>query len=180
MKWLFGCAVLIGMFSVAENGMVGAQALSPASPRIEITASDELILKRDEIRSVLRDSAGNLITYPGDIIQYTLTATNTGLRPAHNVEIVDPIPEGTEYVIGSSTGEEMTISYSIDGERTYQLPPVVFDFRKADGEFEQRSALAGMYTHVKWLVMRPLPPGGRAVATLRVRVLPAETSEEAP
>ena len=106
--------------------------------------SDELILAPNETRPALRDSTGNLITKPGDVIQYTLTATNSGTEQAHDVEIVDPIPKGTEFIPNSAVGMGMSISYSIDGGLSYQRPPVVYNFRRSDGVIEKRSALASM------------------------------------
>jgi len=174
MRWIFSSAVIIGLGVALAGGVAEAQTLPPTGPRIEITLSDELVLAPDETRPVQRDSTGNLLTRPGDIIQYTLTATNHGTQPAHNVEIIDPIPKGTEYVLDSASGEGVTLSYSIDGGRIYQSPPVFSDFRLADGAIEKRPAPASRYTHVKWLVTQPLPPGASATVTLRVRVLAGE------
>ncbi|MBI4551474.1 MAG: DUF11 domain-containing protein [Candidatus Latescibacteria bacterium] len=149
-----------------------AQAAQPApaaGPKIDIVITDALA-GPEPGRKVERDKSGNLITKPGDLIRYTLTATNRGTEPAHNVEIVDPIPAGTEYVLESATGKEMTISYSIDGGRSYQLPPVTYEVRLPDGKTEKRPAPAGMYTHVKWVVTQPIPPKASVSATLNVRV----------
>ena len=171
MKQIFRFLVFIGICPVLAGGAARGQTLPPNTPRIEIAVNDELILKPDEIRPVQRDSSGNLITRPGEIIQYTLTATNIGLQPAHDVEIVDPIPEGTEYVLESARGEGMIISCSIDGGRLYQSPPVVHDFQRPDGVIEKRAAPASAYTHVKWLVPRPILPGAQVTAFLQVRVI---------
>lgn len=166
MRWTF---VVIGLFFTLGGAAVRAQA-PPIGPRIEITISDELVLRPGGTRTAVRDSSGNLITRPGDVIQYTLIAVNNGTGPAHEVELVDPIPAGTEYALDSAVGEGMAVSYSIDEGHLYQFPPVVYDFRLPDGTFEKRPAPAGMYTHVKWLVTQHIPPGGSVTASLRVRV----------
>ena len=171
--WTFA---FIGVCLAAASGTTRAQ--QPAGPRVEIAIRDTLAPAPGEVRPAVRDSSGNLMTRPGDVIRYTLTATNRGRDPAYNVEIVDPIPEGTEYVIGSAAGEGMALSYSIDGGRFYQEPPVTYEVRRPDGAVEKRPAPAGMYTHVKWRVTRPIPPGGRASATLRVRVMASEMEPE--
>ena len=171
-------ALLLSTAAALGGGDAGAQTAPADAPRIEIVITDELILPQGEVRSVVRDSSGNLVTRPGDIIQYTLTATNTGRQAAHDVEIVDPIPAGTEYVLDSAAGEGMIVSYSIDGGKVYQPGPAVYDHRRPDGVTEERAAPASRYSHVKWLVSGPLTPGGQATALLRVRVVAASGTEE--
>ncbi|MFA6472530.1 MAG: hypothetical protein WCU00_10860 [Candidatus Latescibacterota bacterium] len=146
-----------------------AQAAS--GPRVEIAITDNLVLKQGETRTAQRDSTGALLTHPGDVIQYTLTAVNRGTQPAHEAEMIDPVPKGTEYVPGSAFGEGMTITYSIDGGKFYQPQPITYDFRKSDGAVEKRPALPGMYTHIKWLVNKPILPGTRVSASFRVKVI---------
>ncbi len=46
-------------------------------------------------------SAGSDIL-PGDVVEYTVTITNTGSVPATKVNFKDPIPAGTTYVTGST------------------------------------------------------------------------------
>ncbi|MFC1607373.1 hypothetical protein ACFL47_05325 [Candidatus Latescibacterota bacterium] len=164
------CLVLAGTLSQAQEEQRNG-------PRIEITMSDELILAQNEVRPAHRDSTGNLITKPGDVIQYTLTATNSGTEPALDVEIVDPIPKGTEFITNSAVGMGMTISYSIDGGLSYQPPPVVYNVRRSDGVIEKQPATASMYTHVKWLMTIPIQSGESVTAILKVRVTAGETSE---
>jgi uncharacterized repeat protein (TIGR01451 family) len=38
----------------------------------------------------------------GDVLVYTITYTNEGSEDATGVKIVDPVPEGTVYVVGSA------------------------------------------------------------------------------
>lgn len=170
MKEIVGKLALAALCIAATGSALWAQAQPPPGPRIEVAVADGLVLKKGEIRPTVRDSTGNLVTRPGDVIRYTLTATNRGREPAHNVEVVDPIPAGTEYVLGSAKGKGARISYSIDSGRFYQQPPVVYEFRLPDGSIEKRPAPADLYTHVKWTITQPIPPGGSVPITLQVRV----------
>lgn len=171
-KWSagFAAALILGCLALALSQPATAQ--QPAGNGVSITITDELVLPAGDPRvgKAVRDSAGNLISKPGDVIKYTLTAVNNGTEPAYGVEIVDPIPRGTEYVIGSAAGVGMTITYSIDGGRYFQPGPVMYDFQKPDGTIEKRHVPADRYTHIKWLVNEPIRPRSKAVATVRVRV----------
>lgn len=169
-KQIVWLSVLIGLGIALTSGRGWAQAAQTPGPRIEIVITDALIGPMEPGRKVERDKAGNLISRPGDVIRYTLTATNHGTEPAYKVELVDPIPSGMEYVLDSATGKEMTITYSIDGGRTYQLPPVVYEVRRPDGSVEKRPAPASMYTHVKWLATQSIPPKASVSAMMNVRV----------
>lgn len=155
-----------------------AQPLQNQGPQVEILIENDLVLKENDTRQGIRDDNGNLITQPDDIILYTLTAGNRGNEPAHNVEIVDPIPEGTQYILDSASGNDMQISYSIDGGHFFQQPPVLFDFRRDNGTIEKRPAPARLYTHVKWLVTKPIQPGQSVAAAFKVQVISKNPPQE--
>ena len=158
----------------AGAGGLRAQAPDEAEPelgpRLEIVIADDLVLPPGEQRAVVRDEAGNLVTRPGDIIRYRLTARNTGTEAVRKAELLDPIPAGTEYVPGSARGAGMQVLCSIDGGQTFVPEPVRYRVRAANGDGRQVVAEPGMYTHVKWLSLAPLPPGGTLEATFQVRV----------
>ena len=52
---------------------------------------------------------------PGDIVAYTIEATNGSTEPAERVVITDPIPEHMRYVEGSGLAKDATLLFSIDG-----------------------------------------------------------------
>ena len=168
--------LLTAAFVTACTGaaMVGAQAPARSAPepgpRIEVVIAGELVLSDDEDRAVLRDGDGHLVTRPGDVIRYRLTASNRGGEAARNTELLDPIPAGTEYVIGSAQGEGMRVLFSIDNGQTFVPEPVRYRTRTTEGEVRELPAPARMYTHVKWLSPEPIPPDGMVEATFEVRV----------
>ena len=139
-------------------------------PHLEIAVGDELVLPSGESRAMLRDEAGHLVTRPGDVIRYRLTASNVGTDPARNTELVDPIPAGTEYVIGSARGDGMQLLFSIDGGRTFAPQPVRYQVHTAAGERRELAAEPQMYTHVKWHCPNSIPPGNELEASFEVRV----------
>ena len=57
--------------------------------------------KLDVVKSVLDVNGGQVL--PGDVLRYTLTATNSGGDDALNVSLEDAIPVNTTYVPGTLT-----------------------------------------------------------------------------
>lgn len=110
------------------------------------------------------------VTNPGDILVYTISYANTRESVVRNASVVDPIPEGAEYIPGSATGESTTITYSINNGRTFHSPPVKQVIRKPDGTREEKSATPDMYTHIKWNFNIPLSPGQTGLLKFKATV----------
>lgn len=92
------------------------------------------------------------LAMPGDELTYTTACTNTGHAVATSLELIDPIPEGTEYLLGSSTGS----------------PGVQISFRHIIGEpydMNEQSPTVGL----KWLI-GALDPGQSVTLSFRVIV----------
>ena len=151
------------------GGSAFAQPLKRSGPQVEIVVREALANLTP--REALRNNEGQLITFPNDTIRYTYTASNTGNESAHGVEVINPIPEGTEYVIGSvSQDEGVDVLSSIDGGLFYQRAPVEYQVKLPDGTVEKKKATADMYTHVKWLINNPILPQDSVVTQVSVKV----------
>ncbi|HEX7956448.1 MAG TPA: hypothetical protein VF508_05880, partial [Pyrinomonadaceae bacterium] len=69
---------------------------------------------------------------PGEVLDWRITSTNEGTASAHDYKTVGHIPAGTSFVQGSAAGESgSTVTYSIDGGKSYSTQPVVEE-RQAD------------------------------------------------
>lgn len=154
---------------MAIVGFTADTVLAQSQPKVVITMADTLVGPAQEERPALRDENGNLVLMPGDVVRYILTAANEGGQAAYNVELVDPVPAGTEYVPASAGGENMTITYSIDGGRTYVATPMI-EVTNENGQVEKKPAPPEMYTHVKWRIAGPIEPNQQAMAAFEVRV----------
>lgn len=148
--------------------MAGA-ALAQQSNPLKITLS-ETPVDLPEGRKAEWDQAGNLVAAPGDFILFTLMAENVGSENAHNVDVVDPIPPGTEFVIGSAKGRNTSIVYSIDSGNTYVKEPTI-EVKDEQGRLVKKPAPAAMYTHVKWTIQDVMQPKEKKGLELRVRVI---------
>lgn len=107
---------------------------------------------------------------PGDVLEYTLTYTNSGDELAKDAAIDDPIPKGASYLAGTAAGEGAEITFSTDGGKTY-APAVklTYETRSATGQVEKRTATPSDYTHVRWTV-KSIPPSASGKVSFRVRV----------
>jgi len=93
---------------------------------------------------------GNVTVQPGDVLRYTVDGANSGDVEAANLQITQPIPERTLYVLDSA--ESITpaeITYSIDGGETFVETPMI-SVTLPDGTIEQQPAPADAYTHITW------------------------------
>jgi len=143
---------------LVSAGAMAADAEMTASGAAVATGSDlletEIVIEKLESadppdRPVARFvPAGRLEA--GDQVHYTLRVRNPGENPVRDVQVTKRMPFGLHYLPGSATGPACDIEFSADGGKT----------------FAARSR-AGDFTHVRWTMRRPLPPG--ATALLRFR-----------
>jgi uncharacterized repeat protein (TIGR01451 family) len=106
---------------------------------------------------------------PGDVIKYTIVATNDGKLPAKTFTPADKIPTGTTYVPGSAVGNAARIEFSIDGGKTWSVAPLVKVVAK-DGSTTERPASPSTFTAIRWIAATPLAPKASATYAFEVRV----------
>ncbi len=93
---------------------------------------------------------------PGAAVLFTVTYTNTGDEPAENVTVTNPVPDHMVYVDASASGDNSTITFSVDGGASFAAAQ---DLLVADPLGVQRSAIAKDYTHVRWVVDSDIASG---------------------
>ena len=91
-------------------------------------------------------------------------------HPATGTTIVDPIPEGTEYLPGSASSEAAAPEFSIDGGKSYGPEPIRYTAKDTSGAQVEKTAPPDMYTHIRWILKDPVPAGGNGVLEFKVRV----------
>lgn len=100
----------------------------------------------------------------GDEVHYTIRVTNPGREPVEGVMVTKRLPFGLKYVGGSAVGPAATIHFSVDSGESFAAAT---DLKVvATGQPVRRAAPAD-YTHVRWILKRPL--AGGATALLRFR-----------
>jgi hypothetical protein len=110
---------------------------------------------------------------PGDTIEYTLAYQNREASDSlKRIVIATPIPQETVWIIQSAKAEiPSNLEASIDGGKEYQAPPIMIQKKGPDGkEIILVEAPAEAYTHLRWILSKPLAPGKEAVVRYRVKV----------
>ncbi len=100
----------------------------------------------------------------GDEVHYTIRVTNPGRDAVQGVMVTKRLPFGLTYVGGSAVGPAATVHFSVDSGESFAAAANLEI--EAGGQPARRAAPAD-YTHVRWILKRPLPAG--ATALLRFR-----------
>jgi uncharacterized repeat protein (TIGR01451 family) len=104
----------------------------------------------------------------GDEVSYTVRVRNPGKEPVSDIIVTKRLPFGVRYQRGSATGPAAEVQFSADGGNTFGPP----DQGKRTTQTSKqgkgtRKPPPPEYTHVRWILTRPLDPG--ATALLRFR-----------
>lgn len=144
---------------------------SPAGPRVDVAIHVEREVVRtapDGSTSVEREPVRE--ASPGDVLVYTLAATNRGDAPALQSRLDDPIPAGTVLIPESVAPAGARVVASLDGGTSWQPFPVESVRTDAEGHERRAPVAAEAYTHLRWQLNEPLEPGGSRTFSFKVRV----------
>ena len=109
------------------------------------------------------------VVNPGEILDWTINAENSGNSAALEYKAVGHIPRGTEFVAGSAKADGAKTVFSIDGGKSYSPQPMIEE-KQPDGSVKRVPAPSSMYTEVRYEWADPLAQGGKLSATYKVRV----------
>lgn len=117
-------------------------------------------------KEVRRIDAARARVVPGDMVFFTTEYRNIGDKPAGNVVITNQVPQHTVYVDKSAQGKGARIDFSVDGGKTYAPPGKLFMTEAG----KKRTAQAGDYTHIRWTITKPVPPGGQGSVLFKAKI----------
>ena len=160
MKNMMGHKISIGIFSLVFVFFLHATVvLAQQQPRLDLKTmvQKEVKVKKQgkwDMELIPVEKAGR-----GDRLVYTITYLNTGKTSAVDAQIVNPIPQGTALIPGSAEGTDADVTCSIDNGVSWHKPPVMVRLKNAAGKELIQSAAAESYTHVRWVIKKPVLPG---------------------
>ena len=167
---LVALAASAGIFAPAvdaqDAGIPNAAVVSGSGP-LEASIAAELLEVRTGPggREIRRWIPAQRLS-AGDEVHYTVRVRNPGEAPVADVVVTKRLPFGVVYQPGSAAGPACDVQFSADGGLTFAPPerPRAANLRKS-----ARKGPAPEYTHVRWVMRKPLAPG--ATALLRFRAV---------
>jgi uncharacterized repeat protein (TIGR01451 family) len=102
----------------------------------------------------------------GDEIHYTLRVRNPGKQPVDTIIVTKRLPFGVRYLRGSATGPAAEVQFSVDGGDTFATPEML-ERAARGGKKGQGKSLESDYTHVRWVLRKPLGPASTALLRFR-------------
>jgi len=151
-------------------GMLCGTLVSPRPSAAQAQAPKALVITAHNVTAETAGARENsAVAKPGDVIRYALVFTNVTTGPVKNIQFVDPIPQGTVYVLGSAAADHpVRVEYSIDGGKSYSARPVIAVVQ--DGKTVEQPAARERYTHVRWTVLGSLASGAKVMAEFRTQI----------
>ena len=150
---------------------ITATTMVAANPKVVL----DIGVEREETR--LDDSGTPVVertpvtrANPGDVLVYTVTASNFGVTPAANTAVEDPIPQGTVLLLDGFDQGPLPTHASVDGGATWQSFPAEVEVVRNDGVRQVLPAPAPSYTHLRWVLDGQLAPGDSQDVSFKVRV----------
>jgi len=144
-------SVLVAALLLCGNALAqqGAIRLEHKAEQQE-TVTDENGIEQTRLVAAAR-------VLPGEEVLFTVTYTNVGDEAAEDVVIINPVPEHMFYVNDSATGENTSITFSVDGGETFAAPQ---DLLITDALGAERPAAAKDYSHIRWVIESDVTAGG--------------------
>lgn len=150
---------LLAVVSHAQQENTKLDLKTTAEKEVKVKQSGKTITKRMPL-----DKAS-----PGDVVVYTIIYSNVGKGPVLDAVIVDPIPKGVRYIADTAEGKDAEVVYSTDNGRTWQSSPVT-QMKKPDGSLEKKPVSTERYTHIKWMIKKPVASGQYGRVSFKVTV----------
>ena len=126
-----------------------------------------------EIEVVEKDDQGNEVVkripakkvVPGTEVIYTTTFKYNSDQPGTDIVLTNPIPQFTVYKVGSASGENTVIQYSVNNGQSFHSTA---QLKVIDEEGNARAAQASDYTDIRWTYLGQLEKGDEGSVEFRV------------
>ncbi|MDH3342587.1 MAG: hypothetical protein OEM07_02570 [Gammaproteobacteria bacterium] len=125
------------------------------------------VIKKDKDGNVTYDYIDAELAVPGDVMMYRIVFENIGNESASGIVINDPIPNNTKYRINSASGRNTTITFSIDGGKSFGNPD---DLVVKDKDGKEWKAKPESYTHIRWVYNKLLAPTEKGEVSFKAQI----------
>jgi uncharacterized repeat protein (TIGR01451 family) len=167
-------ACLVAMATVWAAVPVSAEPDAEGQGVAEVTGSGPLetsiVVEKLEIREGTGGEVRRWIPADrlnaGDEIHYTVRVRNAGRQPVDSIVVTKRLPFGVRYLRNSASGPAVEVQFSMDGGRTFATPDAL-SRAASGGRASARKALEGEYSHVRWVMRKPLGPASTALLRFR-------------
>jgi uncharacterized repeat protein (TIGR01451 family) len=178
MKPLRSLLVVLHLLGLATAASSPVQAADPAQsdPAVaEVTGSGPLQATIEMQKLEVREGPGGVETRnwvpaarlnAGDEVHYTVRVRNSGKRPVDTIVVTKRLPFGVHYLRDSAAGPAAEIQFSVDGGKTFATAEAL-SRAAGGGRKTARKALETDYTHVRWVLSKPLGPASTALLRFR-------------
>lgn len=150
--------------SEEPEGSLGAPVATGSGPLEATIAAETLRVEEQPNGQPLRSWEPATRLSAGDEVYYTIRVRNPGKVAVTNIVVTKRLPFGVQYKRGSAAGPDCVVQFSIDGGTRFDTAEQLGAGAKGK---PARKVQVSEYTHVRWLLNRPLAPG--ATALLRFR-----------
>lgn len=105
---------------------------------------------------------------PGKVVYYTTEYKNISKKSVDGINIINPIPKLTTYVKGSAWGDNASVSFSVDGGKTWGESKSL-KIKNKEGKMVQ--AKPSDFTHIRWKHNGAIKSGATKRAAFQVTLL---------
>ncbi len=140
-------------------------AAAAAAPAVKLHLSGVLVQHSNG--QIKQTPVQGLTLKAGDLVRYTIVATNVGTSPAFKLVPVGPIPQATSYVLQSARGDDAAVQYTLDGKSWSARPAFSV---KTPRRTLVKAADPALYKAVRWIAPRALAPHKTQTFSYEVRV----------
>jgi uncharacterized repeat protein (TIGR01451 family) len=154
---IFVCAVALALTPAAAFARPDV-VLHLSGATVQKTASGEKLTPLDP----------NVKLKAGEIVRWTLVASNKGSDPALHLMPSDKIPAGTAYIAGTASAVGGSAQFSTDDGKTWSSKPMTI-VQTPTGPVT-KPADPSSYTNIRWIADKPLAPKGSVRFQYEVRV----------
>ncbi len=171
--------MIYSLIAVTSLGASAGSAQAADQEQALVITATNLMASDARHQEVARNGGDAQTLFPGDVVLYRLVFTNVTASEVRNVEFVDPLPAGLQYVgqTAAADRDDVVIEYSADRGQTYSQQPMVQEI--VDGERVMRPATPDEYTHIRWRIEGSVQPGAQVTAEFRAE-LPSKDETKEP